>query len=133
MPAKVRLVKAMVFPLVMYGCESWTVKKAECLRINAFELAFRDTVPGEAGACLACKSLGLRSLREKHPGAGEPGLRGNLTPQLPATASALWYQRSDSSIIRAIFPEHSASSRPLTHLLSNPYTHAQGEYLSVTS
>ena len=35
---KVRLVKAMVFPVVMYGCESWTVKKAECQRINAFEL-----------------------------------------------------------------------------------------------
>ena len=35
---KVRLVKAMVFPVVMYGCESWTVKKAECRRIDAFEL-----------------------------------------------------------------------------------------------
>ena len=35
---KVRLVKAMVFPVVMYGCESWTVKKAECQRIDAFEL-----------------------------------------------------------------------------------------------
>ena len=38
MPTKVRLVKAMVFPVVMYGCESWTVKKAECRRIDAFEL-----------------------------------------------------------------------------------------------
>ena len=35
---KVHLVKAMVFPAVMYGCESWTIKKAECQRINAFEL-----------------------------------------------------------------------------------------------
>ena len=35
---KVRLVKAMVFPVVMYGCESWTVKKAECRRTDAFEL-----------------------------------------------------------------------------------------------
>ena len=35
---KVRLVKAMVFPMVMYGCESWTIKKAECRRIDAFEL-----------------------------------------------------------------------------------------------
>ena len=35
---KVRLVKAMVFPIVMYGCESWTIKKAECWRIDAFEL-----------------------------------------------------------------------------------------------
>ena len=38
LPAKVHLVKAMVFPVVMYGCESWTVKKAECRRIDAFEL-----------------------------------------------------------------------------------------------
>ena len=38
MPTKVRLVKAMVFPVVMYGCESWTVKKAERGRIDAFEL-----------------------------------------------------------------------------------------------
>ena len=37
---KVRLVKAMVFPVVMYGCESWTVKKAECQRIDAFELEY---------------------------------------------------------------------------------------------
>ena len=37
-PAKVRLVKAMVFPVVMYGCESWTIKKAECQRSDAFEL-----------------------------------------------------------------------------------------------
>ena len=38
LPTKVHLVKAMVFPVVMYGCESWTVKKAECHRIDAFEL-----------------------------------------------------------------------------------------------
>ena len=38
LPTKVRLVKAMVFPVVMYGCESWTVKKAEQRRIDAFEL-----------------------------------------------------------------------------------------------
>ena len=38
LPTKVRLVKAMVFPGVMYGCESWTIKKAECQRIDAFEL-----------------------------------------------------------------------------------------------
>ena len=37
-PTKVRLVKAMLFPVVMYGCESWTVKKVECRRIDAFEL-----------------------------------------------------------------------------------------------
>ena len=38
MPAKVHLIKAMVFPVVMYGCESWTVKKAKRLRTDAFEL-----------------------------------------------------------------------------------------------
>ena len=38
LPTMVCLVKAMVFPVVMYGCESWTVKKAECRRVDAFEL-----------------------------------------------------------------------------------------------
>ena len=40
LPTKVHLVKAMVFPVVMYGCESWTIKKAECQIIDAFELWF---------------------------------------------------------------------------------------------
>ena len=38
LPTKVHLVKATVFPVVMYGCESWTIKKSECLRIDAFKL-----------------------------------------------------------------------------------------------
>ena len=38
LPTKVRLVKAMVFPVVMYGCESWTIRKAECQKTDAFEL-----------------------------------------------------------------------------------------------
>ena len=38
LPTKVHLLKAMIFPVVMYGCESWTIKKAECRRIDAFEL-----------------------------------------------------------------------------------------------
>ena len=38
LPTKVHLVKAMVFPVVMYGCENWTIKKAECQRIDDFEL-----------------------------------------------------------------------------------------------
>ena len=38
LPTKIHLVKAMIFPVVMYGCESWTIKKAECRRIDAFEL-----------------------------------------------------------------------------------------------
>ena len=40
LPAKVHLVKAMVFPVVMCGCESWTIKKVECQRIGAFELRY---------------------------------------------------------------------------------------------
>ena len=55
LPTKVHLVKAMVFPVVMYGCESWTVKKAECRRIDAFELwCWRRLlrVP-----CLDCKEI----------------------------------------------------------------------------
>ena len=42
LPTKVRLVKAMVFPVVMYGCESWTVKKAECRRIDALNCGFGE-------------------------------------------------------------------------------------------
>ena len=41
MPTKVYVVEAMIFPVVMYRCESWTIKKAECQRINAFELCWR--------------------------------------------------------------------------------------------
>ena len=52
-PTKVRLVKAMVFPLVMYGCESWTVKKAERQRINAFELKCWRTLESP----LDCKEI----------------------------------------------------------------------------
>ena len=44
LPTKVRLIKAMVFLVVMYGCESWTVKKAEHRRIDAFELWCRSTL-----------------------------------------------------------------------------------------
>ena len=47
LPTKVRLVKAMVFPVVMYGCESWTVKKAECQRIDAFELWLSNVALGK--------------------------------------------------------------------------------------
>ena len=52
LPTKVRLVKAMVFPVVMYGCEGWTVKKAKCRRIDAFELWYwRRPIP------LDCKEI----------------------------------------------------------------------------
>ena len=38
LPTEIRIVKAIVFPVIMYGCESWTIKKAECWRIDAFEM-----------------------------------------------------------------------------------------------
>ena len=53
LPTKVRLVKAMVFPVVMYGCESWTIKKAEHLRIDAFELWWEKTLESP----LDCKEI----------------------------------------------------------------------------
>ena len=53
LPAKVCIVKAMVFPVVMYGCESWTLKKAECQKIDAFELVLEKTL----GSPLDCKEI----------------------------------------------------------------------------
>ena len=44
MPAKVHIVKAMVFPVAMYGCESWTIQKAECPRIDVFKLVLEKTL-----------------------------------------------------------------------------------------
>ena len=49
LPTKVCLVKAMVFPVVMYGCESWTIKKAECQRIYAFEMCWTLESPLDCG------------------------------------------------------------------------------------
>ena len=54
-PKKVRLVKAVVFPVVMYGCESWTTKKAECQRIDAFEPVLEKTLESP----LDCKEIQL--------------------------------------------------------------------------
>ena len=53
MPTKVCLVKAMVFPVVMYGCESWIVKKAECRKIDTFELVLEKTLESP----LDCKEI----------------------------------------------------------------------------
>ena len=50
---KVHIVKAMVFPLVMYGCESWTIRKAECQRTDAFELVLEKTLESP----LDCKEI----------------------------------------------------------------------------
>ena len=63
LPTKVHLVKAMVFPVVMYGCESWTVKKAECRRIDAFELWFWKRLESP----LDCKEI-----QQVHSEGGQP-------------------------------------------------------------
>ena len=71
LPTKVHLVKAMVFPMVMYGCESWTVKKAECQRIDAFELwCWRRLLRVPWTARRSNKSI----LKEVSPGCSLEGL-----------------------------------------------------------
>jgi len=78
LPTKVRLVKAMVFPVVMYGCESWTVKKAECRRIDAFKLwCWRRLlrVPWTARRC------NWSILKEMNPGCSLEGLMLKLKLQ----------------------------------------------------
>ena len=78
LPTKVRLVKAMVFPVVMHGCESWTVKKADCRRIDAFELwCWRRLlrVPWTA------RRSNLSILKEISPGCSLEGLMLKLKLQ----------------------------------------------------
>ena len=71
MPTKVRLVKAVVFTVVMYGCESWTVKKAECRRIDAFELwCWRRLLRVPSTARRSNQSI----LKEISPGCSLEGL-----------------------------------------------------------
>ena len=78
MPTKVRLVKAMVFPVVMYGCESWTVKKAECQRVDAFELwCWRRLLRVPWTARRSNKSI----LKEISPGCSLEGLMLKLKLQ----------------------------------------------------
>ena len=70
LPTKVHLVKAMVFPVVTYGCESWTVKKAEHRRIDAFELWCWRTLESP----LDCKESNQSILREINPEYSLEGL-----------------------------------------------------------
>ena len=77
MPTKVRLVKAMVFPLVMYGCESWTIKKAEHRRIDAFELWCWRRLESP----LDCKEIQLSILKEISPEYSLEGLMLKLKLQ----------------------------------------------------
>ena len=78
LPTKVRLVKAMVFPVVMYGCESWTIKKSECRRIDAFELwCWRRLVRVPWTARRSNQSI----LKEISPGCSLEGLMLRLKVQ----------------------------------------------------
>ena len=78
MPTKVRLIKAMVFPVVMYGCESWTVKKAERRRIDAFELwCWRRLLRVPWTARSSNKSI----VKEIIPEFSKEGLMLKLNPQ----------------------------------------------------
>ena len=78
LPTKVRLVEAMVFPVVMYGSESWTVKKAECQRIDAFELwCWRRLLRVTWTARRSNQSI----LKEISPGCSLEGLMLKLKPQ----------------------------------------------------
>ena len=77
LPTEVHLVKAMVFPVVMYGCESWTVKKAERQRIDAFELWCWRRLKSPLGARRSNQSI----LKEISPGCSLEGLRLKLKLQ----------------------------------------------------
>ena len=78
LPTKVRLVKAMVFPVVMYGCKSWTVKKAECQRIDAFELwCWRRHL----GVPWTARRSNQSNLKEISPGCALEGLMLKLKLQ----------------------------------------------------
>ena len=83
LPKKVRLVKAMVFPVVMYGCESWTVNKAECRRIDAFELwSWRKLLRVPWTARRSNQSI----LKEISPGCSLVGLKLKLKLQYFGTS-----------------------------------------------
>ena len=60
LPTKVQIVKAMVFPVVTYGYESWTVKKAECQRVDAFELQWLKKTPESPLGCKEIKPVDLK-------------------------------------------------------------------------
>ena len=90
LPTKVRLVKAMVFPVVMYGCKSWTIKKAECQRIDAFELwCWRRLLRVPWTARRSNQSI----LKGISPGCSLEGLRLKL--KLQYFGHLMW--RADSS------------------------------------
>ena len=98
LPTKVRLVKAMVFPVIMYGCESWTIKKAECPRFDAFEVwCWRRLLRVPWTARRANQSI----LKEISPGISLEGLMlklklhyfGHLMRRVDSLEKALLWDR----------------------------------------
>ena len=77
LPTKVRLVKAMVFPVIMYGCVSWPVEKAECQRIDAFKLVLEKTLENP----LDCKGSNQSILKEINPEISLEGMMLKLKLQ----------------------------------------------------
>ena len=100
MPTKFCLVKAMVFPVVMYGCESWTIKKGECQRIYAFELwCWEDSNTlscGTQGKTLE-SPLGCKEIQPVHPKVIQPWIfigRTDAEAETPIIGHLMW--RTDS-------------------------------------
>ena len=93
LPTKICLVKAMVFPMVMYGCESWTVKKAECWRIDAFELwCWRRLLRVPWAARRSSQSF----LKEISPGCSLEGMMLKLKLQYFGHLMRSWLIGKDS-------------------------------------
>ena len=94
LPTKVHLVKAMVFPVVMYGCESWTVKKVECRRIDAFELwCWRRLLKVPWTARRSNQSI----LKEINPGISLEGYAKAESPVLWPPHAKSWLNGEDSN------------------------------------
>ena len=92
MPTKVHLVKAMVFPVVMYGCECWTIKKAECQRIDAFELWCWRTLESP---------LDCREIQPVHPNGNQSSVFIGRT-YVEAQAPILWPHDAKNWLIRIL-------------------------------
>ena len=116
LPTKVRIVKAMAFPVVMYGCKSWTVKKAESQRIDAFELwCWRRLlrvpqcmkVKSESEVAQSCPTPS-DPMDSSLPGSSVHGIFQARVLEWAAIAfSACTARRSNQSILKEINPEYS--------------------------
>ena len=101
LPTKVHIIKAMVFPVVMYKCESWTIKKAECQRTNAFELCWRRLLRVPWTARRSNQSI----LKEISPEYSLEGLRlklklqyfGHLMPKVDSLEKTLMLGKIDGN------------------------------------